>query len=413
MADPIRDAGLAHEAARLTQPPEYDVLLARAGRARRRRRVGTVAASVAVAVALVGTGALLTDTTRQTSPDPVEPPTPGPSRTVEPSPRPVDDARREADRLRALSAEEIVAEGRAAYFVVNEDGAILTYWYVCGGQSEVCVGAWRLVSESGTVTTILQERGGWPPIMEPAQHGFLVKTVNFDRTFLLSSDGSRRSVKVGDPPLPIEAGQVTVRDGDRFNVVDPGTGNAWALLQPDDVERIDSPVIDDTGRVWAIGSQFAAASGANEVIWTDDPETGWQRFRFDTERNLPGRVVVQGEHVVATSAGDGATIAPVEKFAVSADRGSSWTVLESGDLPFQQTYGMAATDGGCLFVADYDGRVWRSVGTDWTRFERVRDVPEIESLAPSEDTVLGITRSREPVFVRIEDNGSFTTFPAR
>jgi hypothetical protein len=412
MADRLDDSGLAEATTRLVEPPPFDALRSRARKLRRRNRLAALTAA-AVVTAAVATGALLADTSRRATPHPVESPSPTPVRTDDPSPLPKDAERVEAERLRALSAREIVAEGRAAYFVVNEDGVILTYWHKCGRESDVCVGAFALSSESGPVETILQDRGGWPPIMKPAGHGFLVSTVNLGRTFLLSAAGSKQPVYVGDPPLPIEPGHVAVRDQDRFNVVDPQTGNAWALLQPAEVERIDSPVIDDTGRVWAIGSQLAATSGANEVVWSDAPEGGWHLFRFDTERNLPGQVIVQGDHVLATSVGDGATIAPVERFAVSSDRGATWTVLDGDQLPFRQTYGLAATDDGTLFVSDYEGRVWRSVGGDWTRFARLPDVPPLERLEASGATVLGMTGTREPQFVRIDDGGSFSTFPAR
>jgi hypothetical protein len=412
MADRIGAHGFVEEASRKAEPPPFDILRDRARRVRRRNRITTGAAALTAVLALIGTGALLTDTTRHTAPDPVDPPEPAPSRTSDADPTPTKNARSEAQRLRGLSAEEIIAEGRPYGFGANPDGSTLTLWRVCNRRATVCPLAWRLDTATGQVITRRLPVNAYRAVFA-AGTGFIVKDPS-QNGVLVESDGRVEPLQLGDPPLPIEAGHVTVWDNGHFNVVDPDSGHTWTLLQPPDVQRIESAVIDDNGWVWAVdpGDPSSDRTPAR-LLRSRDPASGWEQVGPDLAGSLGGSVLVKSDHIVVDTGADGATITPVVKFAVSSDRGATWTVLDRTDVPFPQTYGMAATDGGTLFVSDYEGHVWRSIGADWTRFEPLQEIPPIEALVPSGSTVLGLSRSTDPEFVRIEDDGSFTTFPAR
>ncbi len=44
---------------------------------------------------------------------------------------------------------------------------------------------------------------------------------------------------------------------------------------------------------------------------------------------------------------------------------------------------------------------------------QLEDVPQVEVLLAAGSSVVGVTRSGNPELVRIDDDGSFTTSPAR
>ncbi|MGH3444178.1 MAG: hypothetical protein ACRDPB_02270 [Nocardioidaceae bacterium] len=208
----------------------------------------------------------------------------------------------------------------------------LAVWQLC--RRDHCREVWRL-----NVETVARHRHA-----------------NMDTTTL-------RSVTGGS----VLAGDVTVRTGKGWMVVDPSTATEWPV---------------DTGRPGE-HADFAAISGA--TLWVE------------------GVRDVGGRHVAAIATPNGADATVPDHYTVSNDAGRTWTQVPAAALPFATIESWAATNGGTLYVADMDQRLWRSTDDSWTHFERAPG--PVVDLQASGRQALGRYPDSDRVIAQLGDSG--------
>lgn len=369
MADPIRDRDLAEKASRLSEPPPFDALLARARRVRRRNRVVTAVASTAVVLAMVGTGALLTDERRQTSPDPVDSPTP--TRSVEPTP--TEDARSEADRL------TLDPKSRVRQFTASTSGATMTIYERCNDNETRCRRAY-LVTEEGTVTAGMTRGLGFYD-MYALEEGFL--GMNSGGRVTVYRDGSTSRPTIEQDTQDVQPGDIGVefryepwiyRESENLLFpapLPPGEDNASAAA----VTTGGDLVIQTMAGATTSGGPFQV-----NVHVLSAGATEWQRtFLSEGPVSVPGWTKVNNDHVVGFSTSDGATIRPLGRLFVSADGGETLHTATTEATPFDDVMSLAVSSEGRVIVTDVRGFAWGFQTDNVDDFERL-DVPRLDNV---------------------------------
>ena len=387
--------------------PGFDDLVRRARDRSRRRAVGLAAA----AVVLAGTAALLLPHGEASS-------GPAPAGTSTPTPTPSSTPTTAVGRLRAMTPEQIVATGHLYSYASGGSGSVLTVWQACAQGHRHCRYAWRTPHATGSTLGTLTGAvpGGAGPAVYPAGGGYVLQPEN-RQGLLVRADGSVSPLEPGDPPLPVDQGAVVVRDGARWNEVDPVTARAWTLAPPDGSEGVVRAQEAPDGTVWAMPGW--AGPGRVEVAWRRGGV--WRSHPIPdpgSDAEVPSFLAISGSRtgatrVAALSSYDGAGEAPVGVLAVSTDGGSSWVDLPGSTLPFDTVESMAASAAGVLFVAEPSGTLWRSTDGSWTSFTRVRGV-RATGVQPAGEDVLAFTGSWErPGLVLVGGDGSTRTAAAR
>ncbi|NEA31552.1 sialidase family protein [Streptomyces sp. SID13031] len=118
----------------------------------------------------------------------------------------------------------------------------------------------------------------------------------------------------------------TITQTGEVMVLNPGQGTL-RLLRIDGTNYAGSPTRDDTGRWWLVAGKNDPPT--SEIRWTDDGKT-WNRKELDPA-NGAAKIAVSsdGNTIVASSGGDGATPEPIIKMLISTDRGATWQQVTS------------------------------------------------------------------------------------
>jgi hypothetical protein len=355
MADHPALPNLAERIAEEVRPPAFDTLVRRAHDRRRHQLVaGAGVAALLVLGILAGTSLVGHDT----STPPVAPsPKPSPA-----TPSPDNDAK----------AAAVIRDGDLDSYATGTDGSVLTTWQVCGNDGN-CEHAWQLRAEGHAWKSLVAAD---LPAAYRAGGVFVVSS--YERLgFVLGRDGHttplRRAPRLD--PKPQDA-LVTWSKG--LLLVDPACGCAAPMPHPSGDRLLASD--GRSTRIGADGTLFLVGSrpprgdpSGTSVAWLRNGR--WTTAVLSASRAegpVPGFLAVAGDHVAAISTYDGATIAPLGTLGISTDAGRTWTRLHKGDVPFDDVDSIAATSTGTLFVLTADGQhLYRSAGSDWTRFERV------------------------------------------
>lgn len=351
---------VAGPAARATQPPPFDEIVARARR-RRRRTVLGAAGVVAVAVIAVAAGATLTTGDDGSAPQPVGP---SPSATTSPSPTPAP--RRDADPA------EVVRDGRLVSMAVSAKGSLLTVWQRCENQGARCRTAWQLQGGAGITRALV--RGNFASA-EAAGDSIVV--TSWDHLGVVVDEDGRSRPLQAIATGTVTPGDALIRLGKSLAVIDPVAAASWPLPVPDGVEGWVHGTIAPDGTVWAL--PFRAAPPIDvRVSWLEPGTTAWRNHVISTsfrDGPGPGPLAVANDHAATMSLHDGVDVASYGRFAITTDAGASWSDLRSSDLPFDNVDAMAATSGGTLYVASTDAtgvdRVFRSTDATWRHFAEV------------------------------------------
>ncbi len=276
-------------------------------------------------------------------------------------------------------------------FAAAPDGSVLTIWQRCRARDTHCRYRWLLSNGS-------RVREGAISFAEPwaarAGDRFVVTAVD-GSGFLLTTGGHGQPITWGRPDFAptgfVGAHQGLAAVDDRGRIAYP-PAPPGAMLQ--------NAAVADDGSVVGL-----AASGRRTCLVALSPGSGW---RWTTGGTLPGSLAgglaLSGTHAAAISSSDGATILPVEGMAVSTDTGRDWTRIPKAALPFRSLDSMAAA-GDTLFVADAEGRLYRSAAADWTRFTRL-PTGRVTGLTSAGDHVVGrvtIVGRRTPISVEFTD----------
>lgn len=391
---------LARRAAEATQPPPFDVIVARAHRHRRRTVLATSGAVAAVVIAVAAGAALTTGETRS-APGPA-----GPSRSTGTSPSPAPG--------QAADPDEVVRDGRLTSVAVTAKGSLLTVWQRCVGEGQRCRTAWQLQGHSAGITRALVPGN----FVSATAAGDSVVVTSWDQPgVVVGDDGSSRplrAVGVGT----VAPGDAVVRLGKRLVVVDPATASYWPLAVPAGVEGWVHGEIAADGTVWAM--PFIAAPPIDVRVSWLPPSDGatWQHHPISSsfgDGPSPGLMAVANDHVAALSMHDGVDVATYGRMAVTTDGGASWSDLRPGDLPFDNVDAMAATSGGTLYVASTDrtgeARVYRSTDSTWQHFAEVPGARGTYRLVAAGPRVVA-TRGplTGPEVLRLDDAGHATSW---
>lgn len=397
--------------------PDFTSLRVRA-RARRRRRHGAMAVGLAGAVALALAGGLSLRTP-QAGPQ-VGPAThadqhrPGPGAQHDPATR---------RQLQALSVRQVVASGRLYSYGSGGSGELMTVWQACVRDSSSCRYAWRLVARNGqrAVGEAWSGDASDGPAVTADGGAYLLTTWD-RRGLLIAPTGAVTALHRGArESLPGLAGSVAVIRSGKAGVaaVDTRTGTTWPLPLPPGADAVSQATVAADGTLWTLPA--FAGPGRVEVDWLDGGR--WHTHHVtDPGRSrlaVPGLLVQWGlratpSRIAVLSSYDGATSLPVGALAVTTDSGRSWRELGRRDLPFATVDSMAADGGGTLYVADPDGRVWRSLDGHWDRFTRVPGLRRAFGLQAAGEGVLAESAGGgQPHLVMITGSGTVRRLAAR
>ena len=325
--------------------PPFGALVDRARRRTRRRRAAATALIVVlVAGTAIGLAAL---NRRSSSPEPVHP---GP-------------------------VETIIRTGTLSSYAGLADGSTLTIWKRCRSDNTHCRSAWLLRHGSSTHSGLIKGRD---PAAYAAGDRFVVNS--WARLgSVVATDGSTRALTRGSFDFTPDA---FVQGGSGALAVDTHTGRTAPLPRPPNADGVAEAKRAADGAVLALpllaGPGRVSLARLDKGQWSTTPVPAG---------DLPGILAVSGDHAAALASSDGATVLPVETLAVSTDNGKHWTMLGKADVPFQFVESMAAA-GGSLFVTTPEGLLYRSAGSDWTRFSRVH-TPTVTGLVSAGNRVLG------------------------
>ncbi|MCW2780006.1 MAG: Photosynthesis system assembly factor [Marmoricola sp.] len=382
-------------------PPAFGDLVRRS-RQRRRNQVLATAAATAV---LVGGVAAMTAFGPQSAP--------APSHNLVHRPTPTPKADTPAQKIRSLTAQQMVHQGQLFSFASLGDGTSLRTWQKCTRNLMVCASAWQLVTAKGpSVEQLLSESLAY---VYAAGDAYIVRSPD-EAGIVVHTDGSVTAIQPVAEARPIGAGDVLVIGKGLLRVVDPDAGVTWPLALPPAVTDVadgqnDETKIDADGRIWL--STFSSSTMPG-LTWSVDGGTTWSRHEFGRGRHT-GDLVASGQHVATFTNSDGEGGLSFDQWDVSSDAGKSWTEVSPSAVPFAEIASMAATSGGTLYVANVAGKVWRSTDSSWTHFVKVVTDAPVSQLVPAGDHVLGAaTDMRGPVlFVRLADDGRATYVDAR
>lgn len=406
MPDDFADlTALAHDVADRAQLPAFDLLV---DRSRRRRRTRGVAISAAASIAVLGVGLAAVQLG-----DSGHRPVGVPPVTVPAAPTPSAGNGTPAtpeERLRAMSAEQIVARGELYSYGSGGSGTVLTVWGACVDHHLHCRYAWRLSTGTGAVVG-LTGSGGSAPAVHAAGGRYVVKAWNRPG-IVVRPDGSVAELHQVAPGTLGPASMV-VRSGPvGLSVVDAENAGSWRLPRPAGTEGFVEGAVGSGPVVWTL--PMDSGGGTVQVRWRTG-DGAWHTHVVATGgiMHVPADLAVSGRRVAALSSFDGATVSPVGTLAVTTDGGATWTHLGKGDVPFATVDSMAATATGVLFVAEPDGSVWRSSDGSWTRFVKVAGVGPVDGLEPAGADVLARTATAKAGLDLVSPDGTVTPVTVR
>jgi hypothetical protein len=304
----------------------------------------------------------------------------------------------------------VVRHGRLVAYAVNDRGALLTVWQSCESWDDesTCRTAWQVQDRGGNRAGLVHGR---PAAAAAVGASFVLTSWNHGGVVLSGSGRSRllQEVAAGS----VSAGDTLTRLGKDLVVVDPVAATYWPLPVVDGADGWVAGTLSADGTVWALPS-LRAPPAAVRISWLEPGASPtWRHHTFSTsfaDGPAPGPFAVAGDHVVALSMHDGVDVATFGRFAVSTDRGRSWSDLRPSDLPFDNVDALAATSGGTLYVASMDDtgedRVLRSTDATWKHFAEVPDARGAYGLVAAGQRVVARRGTpHRPQLIALDDEG--------
>lgn len=383
------------EASSQVVPPDFDELVAIAGR---RRRTAAATAVVAV-VAVVSVVAFGVQGVYGDQATPVPPAGPTRSPTPAPAPTAARDTSPSPDESRMLlTPTEIVNHPNSgiAAVAVSESSTDVkaVVWRYCGDRRN-CNGYVFAVTvtddDFSTSHDVALPGRSWPTITAVGDDTFFVTAGPTAK--LVDANGGMTVVRVDDTAEPLAPGEVfvgeTANQNNVYLALDPTTGIAHPIPTPQRagltslLQNADGTLV---GTAFDYSGRFTRA-----VMWSTDGGATWNSRLLDIGRsNLMDVVPSTAAGVLAVvQGGSGATGFPFDKIHRSADGGATWqTFDESRGVMGYLGWLLVKPDGSLLvnIEAWSDARhgkpsarpagLYASAGDDWSSLRFVDSPPD-------------------------------------
>ncbi|MGZ4438128.1 MAG: hypothetical protein ACXVW6_10830, partial [Nocardioidaceae bacterium] len=270
------------ETAEHAAPPAFADLVARARTRRRHRVLGSGAAAVLL---LAGAAAVLLphDNTAGLPPV-VQRPTPTATPTTD------------AQRLRAMTPDQVVDRGHLAAYSASGPRT-LGVWRLCvGGRVPACRFAWRLLDDGAPVRSGSLPGDQWPHVV-PVAAGFVLAG-GPQPPLVIRDDGATPAGTVDGEEMM--AGDVVLPWNHGFAMVDPTTPDWLALAPPPGADGVVAAVAGGLGdSLWALPA--FAGPGRVEVERRDGHRWTLDHAVADatTGQEVPAMLAATGASVAA------------------------------------------------------------------------------------------------------------------